>query len=183
MRPAGLPSRASFANRPHGTRLRYASGCHCAPCRASNAHYERERKMARLRGEWNGIVDAAPAREHILKLAKAGVGFRSVADAASVARTVVAEIKSGQKHRVRAETARRILAVTPEAVADNANVPAGPTWRRIRALLKEGFTHKSLAARLGSKAKVPSIQYGRRLVKARSAMRVEKLCNLLGVSA
>ena len=28
---------------PHGTLARYQSGCHCSPCRAANAKYERER--------------------------------------------------------------------------------------------------------------------------------------------
>jgi len=81
-------------DKPHGTRLKYMGGCKCMLCRAANSRYEAERGVARKNGDWNGIVDARAARRHILKLSKAGVGYKSVADAASVAHTVVA--RSGQ---------------------------------------------------------------------------------------
>jgi hypothetical protein len=73
------------ATKPHGTRLKYMGGCKCMLCRAANSRYETERAVARKNGDWNGIVDARAARRHILKLSKAGVGYKSVADAASVA--------------------------------------------------------------------------------------------------
>ena len=72
------------ATKPHGTRLKYMGGCKCMLCRAANSRFETERAVARKNGDWNGIVDARAARRHILKLSKAGVGYKSVADAASV---------------------------------------------------------------------------------------------------
>lgn len=169
----GLPSRERLAERPHGTRLRYMGGCRCVPCRAANSRYETERSAARRAGEWNGIVLAAPAAAHIFHLGRQGVGYKSVADASGVARSVVAKIRSGERQHVRAATASRILAVTADARADASTVPAGPTWRRVRQLLEEGYTKARLARELG--AQTPALQLGRRRVLAITAVRVERL--------
>lgn len=169
----GLPTPEHLAARPHGTRLRYLSGCRCVPCRAANSRYETARAAARKAGEWNGCVDAAPARAHLLKLGRQGVGYKSVAAAASVAVSVVAKIRSGERRQVRSLTARRILAVTADARADASTVPAGPTWRRIHQLLEEGYTKGRLARELG--ATRPALQLGRRRVLASTAVRVERL--------
>ena len=50
------------AEKPHGTRLRYIAGRHCFQCRRANSDYERQRKAARLAGDWNGLVPAERAR-------------------------------------------------------------------------------------------------------------------------
>ena len=133
------------ATNPHGTRLKYMGGCKCMLCRAANSRYETERAVARKNGDWNGIVDARAARRHILKLSKAGVGYKSVADAASVAHTVVAEIRAGRRLRIRQRTERSILAVTKTAYAGVALIDADPTWKKINTLLDEGFTKSELA--------------------------------------
>lgn len=169
----GLPSRARLAERPHGTRLRYLGGCRCVPCRAANSRYQTERSALRRAGEWNGIVDAAPAAANIFLLSRQGVGYKSVADAAGVSRSIVAKIRSGERKHIRAATARRILAVTADARADASTVPAGPTWRRVRLLLEEGYTKARLARELG--AQTPALQLGRRRVLAITAVRVERL--------
>ena len=90
-------------------------------CRSANSRYETEREVARKYGDWNGIVNARAARRHILKLPKAGVGYKSVADAASVAHSVVAEIRVVRKLRIRQTAERSILAVTKTAYAGGAH--------------------------------------------------------------
>lgn len=170
----GLPTLERLAERPHGTRMRYLGRCRCVPCRAANSRYETERQAARKRGEWAGVVPAAPARAHILKLSRLGVGYKSVAAAAGVAVSVMAKIRSGERVQVRATTLRRILAVDAGARADASTVPAGPTWRRIGQLLEEGYTKGRIARELG--ARYPSLQIGRRgRVLASTAVRVERL--------
>jgi hypothetical protein len=169
----GLPTRESLAARPHGSRLRYLGGCRCLPCRAANSRYQCERAAARKTGGWNGLVDAAPAAAQIFRLSRLGVGYKSVADAAGVSRSIAAKIRSGERRHIRASTARRILAVDAAARADASTVPAGPTWRRIRQLLEEGYTKGRLARELG--AQRPALQLGRRRVLAITAVRVERL--------
>lgn len=159
--------------RPHGDRLRYLGGCRCAACRRANTDYENARRAARLAGDWNGIVDAAPARAHLLKLARLGVGRRAVAAATDIAHTVLSDVRSGRKRRIRARTERKILAVTKACASDAALVPARRTWRLLEQLLEEGYTKQRIARELGSKAKVPALQVSRDFVLARTAHRVE----------
>lgn len=165
------------ATRPHGTRLRYLAGCHCSECRRANARYESERAQARRRGEWNGLVSAAPARAHILKLAKAGLGRRSIADAADIRVNTIGEIRRKEKTRIRAHTAQRILAVTPDMASDRCLVPATQLWARIRRLLDEGYTKHALARALGYRR--PAIQFGKRRVTARNDYEVKQLYDRL----
>jgi hypothetical protein len=161
------------ADRPHGHRLRYLAGCRCFHCRRANSDYERGRAAARAAGDWNGIVDAAPARRHILALSRRGVGRRMVAAASDVGLSVIADIRTGRKMRIRARTERRILAVTPACRGDAALVPAKRTWERIAWLLDEGFTKSRIALELGRKTR--ALQLNREWVTARNAAAVEAL--------
>lgn len=158
------------ASRPHGDRLRYMAGCHCFKCRRANSDYERRRQVARLAGDWNGIVDAAAARAHILKLSRAGVGRHAVADATDIAHSMIYEIRNGQRRRIRARTERKILAITTDHRADHSYVRADRTWRLIRQLLDEGYTKAALARLLGYKTR--ALQFRKRRIIARSAQRV-----------
>lgn len=153
MQPTHLRDVAELAApKPHGTRLKYMAGCRCLPYRAANSRYECERAKARRSGDWNGLVPADPARRHILRLSKQGVGRRA---------------------QIRKRTLNRILEVTNLAVSDAALVPAGKTWRQIHTLLEEGFSKAELARRLGFAS--PALQLGKNRILARSAARVDRL--------
>ena len=160
------------ADRQHGDRLRYMAGCRCLKCRMANSHYETARAKARKAGDWNGLVDAAPVRQHLLKLSRAGVGYKCAADAASVARSVVAKIRNGEKKQVRARTAKQLLTVTPAARADHSYVSAARTWQLIRQLLDQDFTKARIARELGVGR---ALQIHHTRVLARTALAVEKL--------
>lgn len=170
----GLTAAAQrMAERPHGSRLRYLSGCKCFHCRRANSDYERERQAARAAGDWNGFVDAGPARAHLRKLARHGVGKRIVHAVSDVSLSVIDAVRAGRKTRIRARTERKILAVTSAARGDAALIPAGPTWERIGWLLDEGFTKGRIALELGRKTR--ALQINRRTVTVRTAARVEAL--------
>lgn len=168
---------------PDGTKRiriykRACPGVHGHPC-PYRRHLRKDSKGGvcgdcRLKLAWNGLVDVEEVRAHARKLSKQGVGYKSVAAAADVSATEIAKILSGRKTKIRAEAAKRILAVDRDAVADHALVPAGPTWRRIRRLLAEGFTKTELARRLGSKSKTPALQLNTRKITAANAMKVER---------
>jgi hypothetical protein len=121
---------------------------------------------------WNGLVDAAPARRHLLKLSRKGVGYKSVAAACDVAKTTLARVLAGTKTRLRADTVRRILGVTPDAVADHALVPADRVWLLISRLREEGFSKAELARRLAYQS--PALQLRKGKVLARTAQRIER---------
>jgi len=160
------------ARRQHGDRLQYMAGCRCLKCRMANSNYETARARARKVGDWNGLVDATPVRQHLLKLSRAGVGYKAAADAASVARSVVAKIRSGEKTQVRARTAKQLLAITPAARADHSYVSATRTWLLIRQLLEQDFTKARIARELGIGR---ALQISKTRVLARTALSVEKL--------
>lgn len=159
---------------PHGTRARYvALKCRCADCRRANREYFHAREAAKKAGDFNGLVSAEPAREHIKKLARAGVGYKMVAESASISSTIVLGIKKGERPRARARTVRKILAVTIDCRGDKTLVSGASTWRRIEKLLEEGFTKRDLARLLGYKS--PAIQFRRQRVTVRTRARVERL--------
>lgn len=170
----GLAPIAQLAERkPHGTRLRYMSGCHCLKCRMANSNYETMRSKARKAGGWNGIVDAAPARQHILKMSRAGVGYKMVAEAAKTSHTIVFGIRSGRRPRARALTVRRILAVTTDCRGDKSLVSARSTWAKIRLLQEEGYALAHIAKMLGYKS--PALQLRKDRITARSRATIEAL--------
>lgn len=159
------------ASRPHGDRLRYLAGCKCFKCRRSNSDYERMRQAARLAGDWNGIVPAAAARSHLIKLARAGVGRRAVGNVTDISDSILHEIRHRRRLNIRARTERKILAVTPASGrSDQAKVPAARTWRLIDELLKEGFSKAGLAKLLGYRS--PALQLRRDRITARNEQRV-----------
>lgn len=162
---------------PHGARARYALGCRCLPCRASNSRYECERWAAAKRGE-RRVVPADAARAHLLALARAGIGKLAVAAASDVAPTTVWKIRSGRLSRVLRTTEARLLAVTVEARADHSGVPAGPTLRLVAALVEEGFTRKALASKLGFGRSLQFLYDKRRRVSAKTAARIERFARL-----
>jgi hypothetical protein len=126
---------------------------------------------------FNGLVDACAVRDHLRALSRQGVGYRQTADAAGVASSVLAKVLNGERTQIRASTARRVLEVTAEAAADHAMVSAGPTKRRLRRLIAEGFTHAELARRLGYKR--PALQLGRERVLAKTQHKIKRFYDLV----
>lgn len=160
-------------DKPHGVRLRYMAGCRCDACRKANSAYENERQKARRAGDWNGIVPADKAREHMLQLSRQGVGRRTIQACTDVADTVLSDIRTGRKKRIRARTERLILGVTKAMAADHALISSGRSLKRIERLLDEGYSEPFLAKRLGY-ANV-YLQFNDRRITVRNAARIERL--------
>ncbi|MDR2220989.1 MAG: hypothetical protein LBE24_10510 [Methylobacillus sp.] len=171
------PASTLAADKPHGTRIKYMGGCRCAPCKAANTAYERERSIARKQGDWNGLVPASRARQHILALSRDGVGRKAVCAASDVAESIVVAIRSGQKTQIRAQTERKILAVTRDARSGHALVPAIRTWRLIDKMLRWGYSKSELAKRLGYANR--ALQFQKTNVTVRNAFDVQQLYNAI----
>jgi hypothetical protein len=157
----------------HGKRGTYVLGCRCTACSEANKAYGRAVYQAHKAGRFDPIIDAAPAREHIRKLSRAGVGYKLLADSARLAYTVVFKIKSGDSERARESTVKRILAVSIDCRSDFALVSARSTWILINKLIEEGFTREFLARELGLKGGVLHIRRYRIRLKTRA--RIERL--------
>lgn len=160
----------------HGTYARYVSGCKCFRCRVANSHF-------RAGGPRNGkIVSAEAARQHVLELAKRGMGYKTIGDAAGVNHNILWGIRQGTRPRARQSTIDKILAVDFSAAPDGLRVPAGPTWEILDELIRRGFAKSQLAAWLGYTAKGknrPSLQLRRDTVTVANAGRVVRMKVLL----
>ena len=128
------------------------------------------------------LVDADPVRRHLAALAAQGVGLNSVARLAGVSHGGLSKLAYGEpgrgrgpSRRVRPETARRVLAVTLDQASGGQRIDAGATWALVEELLAAGYTRAGLARQLGSRAASPSLQIGRRTVRASTARAVERL--------
>ena len=171
---AMLPS-ASRA--PHGSRSRYKHArCRCLQCRAANSRYVTERERARKEGDTRDLVDAGPARAHVLALSQRGMGYKMVAECAGVSLSVMQRIRSGERKQLRAHTARRILAVeyAVEALGDGALIDAGPTWKLLDELIGGGYTKTQLATWLLGRPAL-ALQIRRDRITAATALKVRKL--------
>ena len=160
-------------NKPHGTRIKYLGGCRCVPCRSANSRYQSERKRQKKLGNWNGLVDASKARDYLHLLSENGIGRRDVCDISGVAQSVISKIYQGQRTNIRALTEKAILAVELDFIKDMSKVDAKPVWKMLSHLFREGFTHRSLAKRLGYKG---GINLGKKTkkVSAKKARKIEK---------
>lgn len=141
-------------------------------------------------GEPAGFVPAEAARRHLTALGAEGIGLNTVAGLSGVSHGSLSKILYGEprrgrppSRRIRRQTAERILAVSVEQASGGQRVDAGPTWALVEELVAAGYTRAELARLLGSTASSPSLQIGRRLVRASTARAVEALhARLLGGS-
>jgi DNA-binding CsgD family transcriptional regulator len=150
----------STATRPlpeHGTlHRRRIHRCTCQPCILIGRRYDNYRNLHIARGNWDGLVDAEPLRQHIKMLSANGMGWQRVATISGVSpgtlRFLLFRI-AGKPPRptCRAATLRKILAVQPrlEQLAPGARIPATGTHRRIQALAATGWNQWEIGQRLG----------------------------------
>ena len=152
------PCLHKHANHVHGTRLAYTlDKCRCLPCAKAVRVYENDRLRQQAYGRWNGLVDAEPARQHVLALMAAGMGLKAIIKAGVPSGTLTklvygATNNDGSRRpparRIRPATAERVLAVQLTH-ADYALVDSTGSTRRARALVALGWSQSKIAARLG----------------------------------
>ena len=135
-----------------------SDGCRCRPCRKAMRDYMRNRSRLLAYGQWQPLVDAAPARHHVLQLRASGISLARIATLASVSYTAITCLIYGEPFkgkpptgRMRTETSARILAIKPtvDLVDPVIHLDATGTCRRIQALMTLGWSGAALASRLG----------------------------------
>ncbi|MET8377974.1 hypothetical protein [Streptomyces microflavus] len=133
---------------PHGERRCYQAGCRRPEC--LNAHYRwcSRYRLDILEGRPRR-VDATATRNHIQTLLDAGWAQAQISRAGSLPHRIVTSVRAGQK-TVAVSTARAILSVPlGPPPADQRDVDATGTVRRIRALVAIGWPVAQLAPRFG----------------------------------
>lgn len=124
--------------------------------RTLDARYRKQYNLKQLRGEPTSLVPADRAQQHIQALVDLGWSCVAIHQTAgeAVSDTTVVNILNGRHQTIERNTINAILAV-PYTVAvlplvdDTAKVPALGAQRRIRALLRLGWTHPVLRQRAG----------------------------------
>lgn len=98
-------------NADHGTRARYAQGCHCTDCRAANTAYQRARRRQQPRRR---LLRAETARRELTRRLDNGDTVRGLARRLGLNRTTVVAIVSGQRTTLQRSTIETILAGQPK---------------------------------------------------------------------
>jgi hypothetical protein len=184
---AGSPARGCGQHNPghtHGTRASYvADRCRCASCRKANLQHARARSRAVAYGVWQPYADAAPVREHLHELRRAGLGVERIIALSGVGSGTVRQLLYASAHsggpptRLRTGTARKLLALRPErdVPADGSLCDASSTAERLRELLADGWSLAHLARLLGTDAKRLRATISRHRVRYATARRVAGL--------
>lgn len=136
----------------HGSITGYTThGCRCDRCKAAATRYNKQRVAAISKGEWRPWADAAPVREHVAALRRAGLSFEQIADLAGADRRNLESVLDPARTRVRAGFAAKVLAVSLDldALPDWARIDATGTRRRIQALMYAGWSAHTLAPLIG----------------------------------
>jgi hypothetical protein len=123
----------------------------------SHRGYSRWRAHQIAYGRWQPWADAAPVREHVGQLRRAGGSYQAIAQVAGVATMTVYRLQHAEPTRnrpaparIRTQHAERLLAVTVADVQDAAaRRDAIGARRRLRALIAMGHPAVSLAGYLG----------------------------------
>lgn len=162
-----------------GNRSRYLNGrCRCAPCKAANSAYVRERRARNPHP--NALVLDKAAKRHLRKLRRQGVGLDSIQDVTGLGRTTISDIRNGARSKITRTTERLILSVTKDAYAGGARIPARKTIYMVKRLVREGFTEERLSVRLGlERSTIPRLVKRNTLVEGVTQMKVERFYNRL----
>lgn len=147
------------AQHQHGTYVAYTlDRCRCLPCVAATSEYNADLTRRHAYGQ-PPYVDADPVREHIARLRATGLGLKTIAKASGVSHGALSKLAYGHprpdgtrrppSRRVKRTTAQKILRVTSAHASEGSRVPAVGAMRRLRALVRLGWSAKQLAARSG----------------------------------
>lgn len=171
--------------RRHGTVSSYSGGCRCEDCRSAKAADLRERSLHDARIAWGAapprLVDATPARQHIQALRASGMGVRTIAAEAGVVPAVIQRLVGWNRDRpalkLRPDTEAKLFSVRPGTLAPSTLVSAGPTGRKVRALIAAGYPRLQMATAIGVQAS--NFRYADleewHLVKVRRAAQIDAL--------
>ena len=120
---------------------KYVAGCE--GCQAQNRAYLRAWKQGHRMGH---MVDATPAREHIVTLVEAGYNLSSIARRSGVSLSAIYNLAKGANPTIHMDTSEAILGTRR---GDAVMVPAVGVHRRLQHLALMGWSTSRLAEELG----------------------------------
>lgn len=134
--------------------------CRCDDCIAANRANVNNRTRMIAYGQWEGMVDADPVRQHVRALMDGGMTRDKVMERAGISNGCISRLLYGKAGmppcvKVRSATAKRILAVAPtlDDLSERALIDATGTRRRTQALATIGWSISEQARRVGRQHK------------------------------
>lgn len=128
--------------------------CRRPACVDRYIEWDRDRIARQADGTWDNLVDAAPVREHLLRLEAEGILPNRIAKAAGIPLQTIRDFTNprtrNRRYRTSPDTAAKILAVTAVDATPLCVDPTG-THRRIQALGAAGWPLIHIDRRLGYK--------------------------------
>ncbi|MFE6429322.1 hypothetical protein ACFVOB_28175 [Streptomyces rochei] len=120
-------------------------GCPCRPCRKAENAYDKRRRFLNQTGR-TLRVDTAPVAAHLRGLFAAGAGWNQLAAISECSTSTISSLLAEKNPQCRRTTANKILAIQPgDAIPDQRSVPALGTIRRLRALIAQAHTCKTIS--------------------------------------
>ncbi|SDL28818.1 helix-turn-helix domain-containing protein [Streptomyces indicus] len=129
--------------------------CKRPECRERGRAYDRRRYRLVGYGIWQPLIDAEPARKHVLQLQQLGHSLPAIQRAAHVSAATLARILydgvNKRAERIRPEVSERILAIplTPAPTKAHTVIDGLATRRRLQALVSMGWPLTALGPQLG----------------------------------
>ncbi|MFJ8301559.1 hypothetical protein ACIQ9R_37420 [Streptomyces sp. NPDC094447] len=146
--------------------------CPRPECREAARAYRRLTYRKQGYGTWQPLVDAEPARQHLLALNAAGFSYQVIAEHlgryTAAVTGIVYELSPNKqrKRRIRPEFEAAILALTPESMTPGM-LPAAGSVRRVRALNAMGWPTRVIADHMGTvPARIRSVTAQRLVTRA-----------------
>jgi len=90
-----------------------------------------------------------PAREHLVKLANAGIGTRAVAKLSGLSYTTIRDVRQSRRERCRVSTADAILGVALDDRVPGQRIPKKSAVALVEQLAKAGVERQEIALMLG----------------------------------
>ena len=137
---------------PRGAAVCYkVHRCRCDDCLRAESVRSKLARHAAATGH-SAMVPAGPVREHLVGLARSGMGRAEIERRSGVSRTTLLRILEGSVARVARRTSTAVLRATPAPIAEQpvGRVDAAGTGRRLWALMAIGWSQRELARRLGT---------------------------------
>lgn len=149
----------------HGTHACYVlDQCRCLPCTRSNTRYERSRAKWLAGVVPHPMVDAEPARRHVVELMDGGMSTKRIAKKAGVSNSTLGKLVYGiptqgrpPSKKIHRETAAKILDARLD-VADGAKVDGREARRIVQELLKRGWWKAEISRRISNNPNAYALQ-------------------------
>lgn len=159
--------------KPCGRRAKYTAGCRCDLCKEANRRYYHRNAIQRIQ-KGPILIDPQPAKLHLAKLRRRGLGLRWIAEQSGVSRSGLRRLIKENKS-IKRQTAEKLLAFDGAKVKRGHRVSAAKSRQYVEQLIDNGFT-KSQIKRM-AKTQFPYFMHVYKQISPLTAARISMLAN------